>query len=207
MSAAIVFPVRYVSEGLAVQTTSRELSQGGVSVRSLKPPPPGSRVSMALYLPNARIPEVAIAKVSATKEQEGFWADFVVLDPAARLRIGNILASSAGGPVNTAEHRAFQRHRVELRVRFRTARDFVVEHASNLSRGGVFILCDTPPPVNESVDVHLELPDGEVVSSKGVVVHRAPPGGNAPAGVGVQFVDAADRFRERIDRYMETLAG
>ena len=47
-SASFVFPVRYVSEGVAVQTTSRELSALGIAVRSLAPPHVGSRVSMAL---------------------------------------------------------------------------------------------------------------------------------------------------------------
>ena len=34
-STNFVFPVRYVSEGVAVQTTSRELSPLGIAVRSL----------------------------------------------------------------------------------------------------------------------------------------------------------------------------
>src|SRR5256885_16264934 len=66
-SASFVFPVRYVSEGVAVQTTSRELSALGIAVRSLAPPQGGARVSMALYLPNTAVPEVAIARVARAK--------------------------------------------------------------------------------------------------------------------------------------------
>src|SRR5260221_4598559 len=95
-SASFVFPVRYVSEGVAVQTTSRELSAFGISVRSLAPPQVGARVSMALYLPNAGIPEVAIGRVaqarSGAPQESGFWADFVVVDPQARMRISNLLS-------------------------------------------------------------------------------------------------------------------
>src|SRR5437762_99129 len=90
-TASFVFPVRYVSEGVAVQTTSRELSPLGIAVRSLAPPHVGARVSMALYLPNASIPEVAIARVARSRTgspgESGFWADFIVVDPRARRRV------------------------------------------------------------------------------------------------------------------------
>ncbi|MGZ6143135.1 MAG: hypothetical protein ACXWLM_07340, partial [Myxococcales bacterium] len=85
--------MRYVSEGVAVQTTSRELSPLGIAVRSLAPPHVGARVSMALYLPNASVPEVAIARVARSQTgspgESGFWADFIVVDPQARMRISH----------------------------------------------------------------------------------------------------------------------
>lgn len=206
-SASYVFPVRYVSEGVAVQTTSRELSPLGIAVRSLAPPQVGARVSMALYLPNAGVPEVAIGRVSAarsgTPADSGFWADFIVVDPQARMRISNLLSDH---DLRTRQHRACERFPVKLAVRFRTSHDFVQEHAINLSRGGLFIRTDDPPPLDAVVEVELELPDsGPPVSSAAIVVHRQAPGGERPAGVGVQFVDASDSFRERIDRYMESL--
>src|SRR3954471_9419022 len=89
-STSFVFPVRYVSEGVAVQTTSRELSPLGIAVRSLAPPQVGARVSMALYLPNTSVPEVAIGRVARAKAgtpgDAGFWADFIVVDPQTRPR-------------------------------------------------------------------------------------------------------------------------
>src|SRR3989442_4739108 len=90
-SANFVFPVRYVSEGVAVQSTSRELSPLGIAVRSLAPPQVGARVSMALYLPNTAVPEVAIARVARAKagapREAGVLADFLLGDPQARLRL------------------------------------------------------------------------------------------------------------------------
>jgi uncharacterized protein (TIGR02266 family) len=208
MSARVVFPVRYVSDGVAIQTTSRELSALGIAVRSLSPPQVGARVSMALYLPNAAIPEVAIGRVArASAEvpaQSGFWADFIVVDPQARMRIAHLL--SARDEQQGPDLRTFDRFPVHLKVRFRTAQEFVEEHATNLSRGGIFIRSDDPPPVNSSVDVSINLPDGgPPVSSAGVVVHQVLPGSNVEAGAGVQFVDASDAFRDRIDRYMASL--
>src|SRR5919199_5479414 len=136
-SASFVFPVRYVSEGVAVQTTPRELSALGIAVRSLAPPQVGSRVSMALYLPNTSVPEVAIGRVATARSgapaESGFWADFIVVDPQARMRISNLLSDH---DLRDRQHRAFDRHNVKLSVRFRTSSEFVKEHVTNLSRGG-----------------------------------------------------------------------
>ena len=207
-STNFVFPVRYVSEGVAVQTTSRELSALGIAVRSLAPPQIGARVSMALYLPNTSVPEVAIGRVARAKAESpgdsGFWADFIVVDPQARMRISHLLSERDQADGN---QRGFPRHQVTLAVRFRTARDFVLEHASNISRGGIFIQTDDPPPMDAQVQVELQLPgDPTPVSTNGVVVHRQLAVGGKTPGVGVQFVDATDGFRERIDRYMDSLA-
>jgi len=206
-SANFVFPVRYVSEGVAVQSTSRELSPLGIAVRSLTPPPVGARVSMALYLPNTSVPEVAIGRVARARAdnpgESGFWADFIVVDPQARMRISHLLSDR---DQEEANKRGFPRHDVTLAVRFRSAREFVLEHASNISRGGIFIQADDPPPLETVVQVELQLPDDpQPVSSSGIVVHRQLAVGGKTPGVGVQFVDASDAFRERIDRYMDSL--
>src|SRR6266550_1193056 len=51
--APIVFPIRFAAGDTAVQTTTRELSERGVLVRCLEPPPAGTPLSMKLYLPGA----------------------------------------------------------------------------------------------------------------------------------------------------------
>jgi uncharacterized protein (TIGR02266 family) len=206
-TASFVFPVRYVSEGVAVQTTSRELSPLGIAVRSLAPPQVGARVSMALYLPNTAVPEVAIGRVAQARAgapgESGFWADFIVVDPQARMRISHLLADH---DVSESQHRTFPRVSVKLEVRFRTASEFVQEHAVNLARGGIFIQSEDPPPSDAAVEVEIYLPDGGApVTSNGIVVHRQLAAPGKVVGVGVQFVDASDAFRERIDRYMDSL--
>jgi type IV pilus assembly protein PilZ len=207
-STNFVFPVRYVSEGVAVQTTSRELSALGIAVRSLAPPQVGARVSMALYLPNTSVPEVAIGRVARAKAESpgdaGFWADFIVVDPQARMRISHLLSDRDQSDSN---QRGFPRHPVTLQVRFRRAQDFVLEHASNISRGGIFIQTDDPPPLDTAVQVELNLPDDPApVTTNGIVVHRQLAVAGKMPGVGVQFIDGSDGFRERIDRYMDSLA-
>jgi uncharacterized protein (TIGR02266 family) len=201
-SASYVFPVRYVSEGVSVQTTSTELSAAGIAVRSLAPPQVGARVSLALYLPNALIPEVAIGRVlrstSGANADAGFWADFLVLDPQARMRIAMLLADHDHG----GQNRAFPRFPVDLELEVRKGSDLVGDRAVNLSRSGVFVRSDAPPEVSSAVEVTLRLPDGtQSVTSAGVVMHRREAEGGRRGGMGIQFVDASDEFRERVDRY------
>ena len=50
----IVFPIRFASRNVAVQTTTRELSPRGVLVRCLEPPPIDTLLSVKLYLPGSR---------------------------------------------------------------------------------------------------------------------------------------------------------
>jgi uncharacterized protein (TIGR02266 family) len=82
--------------------------------------------------------------------------------------------------------------------------DFVLEYAANISAGGVFVHTEDPPPLKTVVQVEMELPGGaDPVPARGMIVHRvtkqeAEQRGTL-AGVGVQFVDADDQFRQRID--------
>src|SRR3977135_106788 len=87
-AAAMVFPVRYVSEGAAIQTTSRGLSGECLGLLSLVPPRFGARVSLALSLPGNPKPEVAVGVVAASARDRpvpaGFWVQFTAIDVAAR---------------------------------------------------------------------------------------------------------------------------
>lgn len=227
-SSPFVFPVRFVAEGHAVQTTSRALSDEEIDVRCLRPPHVGARVSMALYLPGASQPEVAVGLVCNTHEasegptKAGFRARFLAVHPDARARIIALLTKqltqkalpepgdSSEQPGPGREGRAFPRFPVRFRVRFLTPFDFVSEYANNISAGGVYIETRTPPEMQSTVSVVLELPDlGPPISAIALVVHRVTVAGSQvsgePPGCGVQFIDTSDGFRDRIDRYIDQL--
>src|SRR5437899_3220558 len=216
--ASIVFPIRFASGDTAVQTTTRELSESGVLVRCLEPPAAGTTVSMKLYLPGARDPlHVAgvVREHANAGEEPGFWADFVGAGDAHRAQIGDLIARRARaadakpiGAVALHPHedprRAFPRYNANFAVRFATVQDFVLEYAANISAGGVFVHTEDPPPLKTVVRIEMELPGGGPrVPARGVIVHRVTPQeaqvrGTMP-GMGVQFVDADDEFRDRIN--------
>jgi uncharacterized protein (TIGR02266 family) len=106
------------------------------------------------------------------------------------------------------DRRAFQRYEARFKVAFVNVQDFVLQYAANISAGGVFVQTDDPPELHEVVSISMELPGGgPAVETKAVVVHRVTleeaQERNTPAGAGVQFVEASDQFRERIERALE----
>jgi uncharacterized protein (TIGR02266 family) len=216
--ASIVFPIRFATGNVAVQTTTRELSERGVLVRCLTAPPAGTSLEMKLYLPGARDPLhlAGVIREHAKQDQEpGFWAEFVGTGEAELAQIAELLGrrerAADAKPIGAMAlnphddpRRAFPRYNVRFAVRFATVQDFVLEYAANISAGGVFVHTEEPPPLKTVVQVEMELPGGaDPVPARGMIVHRvtkqeAEQRGTL-AGVGVQFVDADDQFRQRID--------
>jgi uncharacterized protein (TIGR02266 family) len=222
----IVFPIRFATATAAVQTTTRELARDGVFVRCLEPPPLGTAVRLKLYLPGSREAAQAsgvVREVAARGLEPGFWAHFVEVGPAERKQIDETIArrerASQATPIGAVAvrpvtlddiedaedpRRAFPRYETRFAVRFSTVQDFVLEYAANISAGGVFVHTVEPLPLQTVVSIEMQLPGSDVpVSAKGMVVHRvtaddAAQRGTLP-GMGVQFVEASDEFRDRID--------
>jgi uncharacterized protein (TIGR02266 family) len=225
----IVFPVRFATRNAAVQTTTRELSADGVFVRCLEPPAMGTPIAMKLYLPGRRdglSVEALISEVTPPGSEAGFWALFQNLSAHDRGEIAEQLArrerAAAAKPIGAIavqpapgvddSRRAFPRIAARFGVRFATVQDFVLEYAANISAGGVFVHSNDPPPLKSVVRVEMELPGGGgTVPARGVVVHRVTPeeaeAKGTLAGMGVQFIDADDEFRQKIDAAIEKILG
>ncbi len=221
----IVFPVRFATANAAVQTTTRELTRDAVFIRCLEPPAPGTAVRLKLYLPGTREGLQASARVrehAARGEEPGFWAELVEIARRDRALIEETIArrerapeavpigAMAVRPAEAAEddRRAFPRFDARFAVRFATVQDFVLEYAANISAGGVFVHTPDPPPLETVVRVEMQLPGvDEAVPAKGIVVHRvtredAAQRGTLP-GMGVQFVEADDKFRGSLDTALD----
>jgi uncharacterized protein (TIGR02266 family) len=224
--APIVFPIRFATHNAAVQTTTRELGVEGVFVRCLEPPAAGTPISMRLYLPGSRegVPAGGVIReLAAPGDEPGFWADFRELSESTRALIAETIArrerASTAKPIGAVSvkpaedpRRTFPRYNARFGVRFATVQDFVLEYAANISAGGVFVHTLDPPPLKTVVRVEMELPGGgDPVPARGLVVHRVTPEDAAQRGtlpgIGVQFLDADDAFRARIDGAIEHILG
>jgi uncharacterized protein (TIGR02266 family) len=110
------------------------------------------------------------------------------------------------------EHRVLVRVPVQLKVRFDSVDAVVDQLAINLSAGGMFIRADPPPPLGAEVTLAIDLPgETEPLFCRAQVAHRvtreeARSTGQI-TGVGVQFLDADDRFRTQIDGYIARAQG
>jgi len=205
-----VIPVRFTVGDQVLQATTGALGMDCAYVRCLVPPRPGERIDLRLYLSDERPVEVK-AKVRGRTGREsamGFWADFVP-EKMDRSRIARAVGL-VEQPARPQDRRATPRYAARFAVRFGTVDEFRREYATNISAGGLFIRTEQPPEMDAVVDVSLELPGGQPVEGKAVVVHRVTPEEAAQRkvdpGVGVQFVQGDDRFRERVDQFVATLS-
>ncbi|WP_430384186.1 TIGR02266 family protein [Archangium violaceum] len=102
-------------------------------------------------------------------------------------------------------HRRGRRFAVKLEMEFRTELDFVREHATNISNGGLFVRTAHRPPVDSVVTVQVKLPNGERLQGDALVVHVVDD--PYKGGVGLAFLNDDTRFAETLDRYLASLAG
>lgn len=75
----------------------------------------------------------------------------------------------------------------------------------DMSKGGLYLEADPPPPLRSRIVVTLKTPDGSI-DIDAEVVHVSPGGGGLAAGVGVQFTGLNENKRKAIQDYVEGLA-
>jgi uncharacterized protein (TIGR02266 family) len=92
------------------------------------------------------------------------------------------------------------RFNVNLQVDFENASDFAREHASNISKGGLFVRTSQRPALNSELGLRIKLPNGQVLQTSARVVHVVdhPQHG----GVGLAFSREDPLFMETLDRYL-----
>lgn len=110
-------------------------------------------------------------------------------------------AAAPSGP----ENRRYKRFPVNLEMEFRTELDFVREHATNISNGGLFVRTAHRPPMDSIVKVDVRLPNGERLQGEALVVHVVDD--PYKGGVGLAFLSDDPTFADTLDRYLASLAG
>lgn len=211
MRKAMAFPVRFVAAGQTVQTTSRDLDEASVFVRCVRPPSPGERVVLRLYLPVASSPESIQAEV-VESDGEGFRGRFIGLSEELRHQIRTALLTAPSAKARLPTPRGGENLRFLPRYldRFPVTVAFggqqLRREAVNVSASGLFFESVEQPELQDTVEMVLELPDGQAPAAvHAVVLRRVAKGAGRIAGVGVQFIGADDAFRLRLDAYLEKL--
>ncbi len=106
------------------------------------------------------------------------------------------------------EHIRFvTREQVEVRAESRT--DFKTVWMEDISRGGLFVSAENPPPVRSRLEVRLATQDGNL-SLEAEVVHVLDPETASrigqPPGAGLQFINITTDVRRRIEQYIDGTA-
>ena len=88
-----------------------------------------------------------------------------------------------------------------VQYRFDTFEDFLAEYSLNLSPGGLFICTDEPREEGAIVYVQFTLKDGSrLIEGMGRVVRVNPPGGPAPVGMGIEFLNFDEESLALVNR-------
>jgi uncharacterized protein (TIGR02266 family) len=223
-TAKLVVPVKFSGGGLSLQTTTSRIGAEGMFVRSMLSPKEGSVLELTLSLPGSALPLQArgvVAPAGEPSTERGFWVRFEKLSDDVRVCLDVLLrGKGVAGPgrparqeqtVHAGQPRAYPRVPARLRVGWTSSRDFLSAYSDNISRGGIFIATDAPPELRDIVELSVELPDGlPPVKTRGEVVRRVTVAearrSGGVAGAGLQFLDASDDFRQRLDACIEELS-
>ncbi|MBI3183605.1 MAG: PilZ domain-containing protein [Myxococcales bacterium] len=110
--------------------------------------------------------------------------------------------SRKGGIPGAVDRRTEVRRTVNRE--FASVDEFIAEYVSNLSRSGVFIRSDDPLPVGTKVTLRFTviMEELETIEGVGEVVRVVPSGGQAPAGMGVVFVELTNVSRQLVEKIL-----
>jgi uncharacterized protein (TIGR02266 family) len=87
-----------------------------------------------------------------------------------------------------------------VQFRFTSFDEFLAEYATDISSGGMFLRTDQPRPEGALIYLQFALRDGsKLIEGLGKVVRVNPPGGERPAGMGVEFVNVDEDSRGLIE--------
>ncbi|HEX4803352.1 MAG TPA: TIGR02266 family protein [Myxococcaceae bacterium] len=111
-------------------------------------------------------------------------------------------ARSSPTPHPPSGTRQGPRFSVNLQVEFATEDDFVREHATTISKGGLFLRTSQRPSLNSELKLRLKLPNGELIETMARVVYvRDQP----DQGVGLAFSREDSSFRAALNQYLALL--
>ena len=106
------------------------------------------------------------------------------------------------------ERRHSPRAPLVVRVVYSTVDALFSEFTRNVNEGGLFIETDNPPPTDTRVALQFKLPGSDLpIQARGRVTRIEPPGGDGPAGMGVEFENLGQDARALIDELVRGLKG
>ena len=104
--------------------------------------------------------------------------------------------------VKDDDRRGEDRAPISLRVEYKRINTFFADYTKNISKGGTFIRTTRPLEIGTEFMFVLSLPEKLELELKGVVKWVVPEAGasdDKPAGMGIQFIFAADSQRVAVE--------
>lgn len=110
-----------------------------------------------------------------------------------------------------SEKRGSQRVPVKLKVDWKSAGNFLFEHATNISEQGIFIETESPMEPGTAIDLQFQLPEAsKKIEVRGEVtwVNPVRPVGseNYNPGMGIRFTDLKEGDKDKILSLVKRIA-
>ena len=188
------------------------ISRGGLFLRALETPPPGSRVRLRIRAHGeaiggaARVVHVVHAQESERKlHPPGMGLAFEPLTPQAGRALERLVASLAEAARASREDRAtLELESSSVIVTVHSFPALQTLWAQDLSKGGLFVATQSSPPLGARLTVELRTAGG-TLSLRAEVVHvldavAARAAGHAP-GVGLQLTDLTGANLTALESY------
>lgn len=162
---------------------------------------------------NPEIPVVMfITGFSDLSQEEAFdrGADAVFAKPFNRKMLFNAVMRALSSQ-GERWARKFERFDVsfEIQLKFPSLRSAIDARVLNVGRGGMFVeLKKELPKVDDTIEFHVELQNGEVTSFSGVGIVRwvrTELSDELPAGCGIEFIEIHDDQSQRLVNYIGSL--
>lgn len=195
-----IAPVQLESEGANYTVECRNISVGGMLVRSDRTLPENKPLKMRFQFPGAAAPLVVTGTVQHSSPDAFMGIRFGTLPAQALAAIEDFINSNDKGHHKPAK-RILRRVPIVAKVEAQTGGFPFIALAENISEGGVLIR--TANPLEDGAVVHLKftLPNAEKeITVSGHVRHVAPG-----SSMGVQFDDLDPADHAAIRKFVETV--
>lgn len=193
--------VRLVVGGTWVEGRTRDIASGGLFVETELLLDPGLALPMELFVPGEPWP--LTGQLTVVRCLPGGFGGRLSLAPAQEERLAKAVRRVRPAPVQDLR-RHEPRVPARLAVRFDDASELAAAWTANLSRGGMFVRSEEPPPEGSSVRLVLTTPTGASFTVGVRVTHvvQASADGQQVSGCGAIFEDIPADARAWIDGYL-----
>lgn len=195
------------AEDLAAGVT-RAATAGRLFVPARKPLAVGAAVKLWLTVSGVE-PLEADGRVLEVEAGRGFWASLTPGPGLTRFLARQAAGERQGRQRPEGGRRVHPRIDCCLEVSFRSSAELKAEYALNISRGGVFVRTESPPPLRSQVRLQVTLPGGEQVETEAEVVHAVTPAEayarRCAPGVGLCFATGDTPFHRAIGEHLARL--
>jgi uncharacterized protein (TIGR02266 family) len=108
--------------------------------------------------------------------------------------------------MSSSERRRSERLSLKIPVDYSAVDAFFTEFSTNINEGGIFIESESPSAIGSLVQLQFRLPGrDEPLTVSGRVTWLSDGKGEAPEGIGVEFLELTPEIREAINDVVRDL--